>query len=73
MHGIKRRSIGLFKSSSTLSLLQKISKECPQAVEVLKMCDEYDKAYCNNQTNNASNSQQNFIPSKLLFFFCDNN
>ena len=53
MHGIKRRSIGLFKSSSTLSLIQKISKDCEQASRVLKMCDEYEKAYC-SQTGSYS-------------------
>ena len=34
--GLRRRSLGLFKTNSTSALLQKISKECVEAGAVLK-------------------------------------
>ena len=34
--GLRRRSLGLFKTNSSSALLQKISKECGEALAVLK-------------------------------------
>jgi hypothetical protein len=39
LHGLKRRAVGLFKTSTTMALLQKIAKTCPSAAEVVKMVD----------------------------------
>ena len=40
LHGLKRRAVGLFKTSTTMALLQKIAKTCPSAAEVVKLVDE---------------------------------
>jgi len=37
LHGLKRRAVGLFKTSTTMALLQKIAKTCPSAAEVVKI------------------------------------
>ena len=37
VHGLKRRAVGLFKSSTTMALLQKIAKMCPEAAAVVKL------------------------------------
>lgn len=39
LHGLKRRAVGLFKTSTTMALLQKIAKTCPSAAEVVKIID----------------------------------
>jgi hypothetical protein len=39
LHGLKRRAVGLFKTSTTMALLQKIAKTCPSAAEVVKIVD----------------------------------
>lgn len=39
LHGLKRRAVGLFKTSTTMALLQKIAKTCPSAGEVVKIID----------------------------------
>jgi hypothetical protein len=40
LHGLKRRAVGLFKTSTTMALLQKIAKSCPSAAEVVKIIDD---------------------------------
>lgn len=49
LHGLKRRAVGLFKTNTTMGLLQKISKSCPPANEVMKLIDEQ-----NQQNDEAS-------------------
>ncbi|CAF1043202.1 unnamed protein product [Adineta steineri] len=39
LHGLKRRAVGLFKTSTTMALLQKIAKSCPSAAEIVKIID----------------------------------
>ena len=34
--GLRRRSLGLFKTNSSSALLQKISKECGEAFDIMK-------------------------------------
>ena len=34
--GLRRRSLGLFKTNCSSALLSKISKECPEAASVIK-------------------------------------
>ena len=43
LHGLKRRAVGLFKTSTTTALLQKIAKSCPSAAEVKRMIDDTDQ------------------------------
>lgn len=40
LHGLKRRAVGLFKTTTTMALLQKITKTCPAAAEVVKMIED---------------------------------
>jgi hypothetical protein len=40
LHGLKRRAVGLFKTSTTMALLQKIAKTCPSAGEIVKIIDD---------------------------------
>ena len=40
LHGLKRRAVGLFKTNTTMALLQKFAKTCPAAGEVIKIIDE---------------------------------
>ncbi|CAF3124404.1 unnamed protein product [Rotaria socialis] len=57
LHGLKRRSVGLFKTSTTTALLQKIAKTCPSAAEVLKIVDN-DSRRCIESTNIFSFSRK---------------
>lgn len=43
LHGLKRRAVGLFKTSTTMALLQKIAKSCPSAAEVVRMIEDTDQ------------------------------
>lgn len=36
LHGLKRRAVGIFKTSTTMALLQKISRHCSPAGEVIR-------------------------------------
>lgn len=56
LHGLKRRAVGLFKTSTTMALLQKIAKTCPAAAEVVKMID--------NDTRHSEESSNLFSFSK---------
>jgi predicted nucleic acid-binding protein len=50
LHGLKRRAVGLFKTSTTMALLQKIAKSCPAAAEVVKIADD-DHRHSEESTN----------------------
>lgn len=56
LHGLKRRAVGLFKTSTTMALLQKIAKSCPSAAEVVKIVD--------NDNRNSTESTNIFSFSK---------
>ncbi|CAF3545141.1 unnamed protein product [Rotaria sordida] len=45
LHGLKRRAVGLFKTSTTMALLQKLAKTCPAAAEVVKIIDDDNRQY----------------------------
>ena len=70
LHGLRRRAIGLFKRNTTLFVLQKISKSCEQAKQILDLCDEYEIAYCSknsineNKVLHSANSQQSLFSRK---------
>ena len=53
LHGLKRSGL-LFKTSTTITLLQKLCKSCNEAKLILQMCDDYDKAYCSKTSKNQS-------------------
>jgi hypothetical protein len=40
-----------------MSLVQKISKNCESAAIIVKLCDEYDKNYCNSNSSTPGASQ----------------
>ena len=42
-HGLRKRSLGLFKNSTTTALLQKVSKNCGSAADVLRMLGEIEQ------------------------------
>jgi len=58
LHGLKRRAVGLFKTTTTTALLQKIAKTCPTAGEVMKIIDEQQRY--NDESNHLFN-----LPRKL--------
>lgn len=45
LHGLKRRAVGLFKTSTTMALLQKLAKTCPPAAEVVKIINDDNQQY----------------------------
>lgn len=57
MHGLKRSAMGLFKTNTTITLLQKISKTSEEAKLIVQMCDDYDKAYCSSSSLGAQQSK----------------
>ncbi|CAF1300414.1 unnamed protein product [Rotaria sordida] len=64
LHGLKRRAVGLFKTSTTMALLQKIAKSCPSAAEVVKIID--------NDNRRSIESTSIFSFSKKLSSIEDN-
>lgn len=64
---MRRRAIGLFRTNTTLFVLQKISKNCEQAKQILDLCDEYERAYCSknsiseNKVLHSANSQKSLF------------
>lgn len=67
-HGLRRRALGLFKTSSTTALIQKIAKTCPEADYVSRRLLEIEIA--NESTTVAgkrsSSSSDSIIKPKLL-------
>ncbi|CAM4901799.1 unnamed protein product [Rotaria socialis] len=45
LHGLKRRAVGLFKTTTTMALLQKLAKTCPAADEVVKIINDDNLQY----------------------------
>lgn len=41
-HGLKRRALGLFRSSSTTALIQRIAKYCPEAEYITQRLLEFE-------------------------------
>lgn len=42
MFGLKKRSLGLFKNSTTTALLQKVSKNFEPAAQIVKIINEIE-------------------------------
>ena len=49
LHGLRKRALGLFKLSTTTALLQKLSKSCEAAADVLKVCGNIEAANDQNK------------------------
>lgn len=69
--GLRRRSLGLFKTNSSSALLQKISKECGEALAVLKRIEELEKSgrtgsLSNSTGSSGSESTRSFSMNKSL-------
>jgi len=54
--GLKRRALGLFKTSSTTALLHKIAKTCPEADHISKMVQDIESTDPNKRSSSSSDS-----------------
>ncbi|CAM1308797.1 SGSM2 (predicted) [Pycnogonum litorale] len=61
-HGLKRRALGLFKSSSTTALLQKVAKNFPPADQIFKMVIEIENT---DPIKRSSSSSDSLIKPKI--------
>lgn len=55
-HGLKRRTLGLFKTSSTTALLHKIAKHCPEADYISIKVLEIEQNDPNKRSSSSSES-----------------
>nr|XP_017013000.2 small G protein signaling modulator 1 [Drosophila takahashii] len=61
--GLRRRALGLFKTSSTTALLHKIAKSCPEAEHISKMVQEIE---ANDPSKRSSSSSDSFQRPPML-------
>lgn len=54
--GLRRRALGLFKTSSTTALLHKIAKSCAEAEHISKMVQEIEASDPNKRSSSSSDS-----------------
>ncbi|KAK9892337.1 hypothetical protein WA026_019791 [Henosepilachna vigintioctopunctata] len=54
--GLKRRALGLFKTSSTTALLHKIAKHCPEAAIISKKLQDIENLDPNRRSSSSSDS-----------------
>ncbi|CAG9857477.1 unnamed protein product [Phyllotreta striolata] len=54
--GLRRRALGLFKTSSTTALLHKIAKHCPEAGAISKRVEEIENCDPNRRSSSSSDS-----------------
>ncbi|KAK9753228.1 RUN domain [Popillia japonica] len=54
--GLKRRALGLFKTSSTTALLHKIAKHCSEAATISKKVQEIENVDPNRRSSSSSDS-----------------
>ncbi|ALC48612.1 CG32506 [Drosophila busckii] len=54
--GLRRRALGLFKTSSTTALLHKIAKTCPEAEHISKLVQEIESCDPNKRSSSSSDS-----------------
>lgn len=62
-HGLRRRALGLFKTSSTTALLHKISSNCSEAAYVSKKIQEIEAS---DPSKRSSSSSDSIIKPPLL-------
>lgn len=67
-HGLRRRALGLFKTSSTTALIQKISKNCPEADYISRRLLDFEIATesCIVAGKRSCSSSDSIIKPKLL-------
>lgn len=67
-HGLRRRALGLFKTSSTTALIQKIAKACPEADYVSRRLLEIEIAIESSTVagKRSCSSSDSIIKPKLL-------
>ncbi|KAH8362224.1 hypothetical protein KR200_001652, partial [Drosophila serrata] len=56
--GLRRRALGLFKTSSTTALLHKIAKSCPEAEHISKLVQEIEASDPSKRSSSSSDSFQ---------------
>lgn len=56
IQGLRRRALGLFKTSSTTALLHKIGKHCPEAADVSQMVQSIESADPNKRSSSSGDS-----------------
>lgn len=54
--GLRRRALGLFKTSSTTALLHKIAKTCPDAEHISKMVQQIESIDPSKRSSSSSES-----------------
>ncbi|KAL9872771.1 small G protein signaling modulator 1 isoform 1-T1 [Glossina fuscipes fuscipes] len=67
-HGLRRRALGLFKTSSTTALIQKISKNCPEADYISRRLLDFEitTESCVVAGKRSCSSSDSIIKPKLL-------
>lgn len=73
LHGLKRRSVGFFKTSTTMALLEKLGKNFEPAKVVVDLCNDYDDKYCNKNTFSKYVCVTNIGERITYFFFIQGN
>ncbi|XP_060533467.1 small G protein signaling modulator 2-like isoform X4 [Cylas formicarius] len=66
--GLRRRALGLFKTSSTTALLHKIAKHCPEANRISKKVQEIENSDPNRRSSSSSDSLTKPTLKKNLSF-----
>ena len=64
-NGLKKRALGLFKNSTTMALMQKVSKTCEPAAHIVKLVSDIE----NNQENKYVSSTSVFLCFALAVLF----
>ncbi|KAL5276338.1 SGSM2 family protein [Megaselia abdita] len=54
--GLRRRALGLFKTSSTTALLHKVAKNCPEAAHISQKVQEIENSDPNKRSSSSSDS-----------------
>lgn len=54
--GLKRRALGLFKTSSTTALLHKVAKHCPEAAYISKKVQDIENIEPAKRSSSSSDS-----------------
>lgn len=54
--GLRRRALGLFKTSSTTALLHKIGKHCPEAADISQQVQEVECSDPNKRSSSSGDS-----------------
>lgn len=54
--GLRRRALGLFKTSSTTALLHKVAKHCPEAMYISKKVQEIENTDPTKRSSSSSDS-----------------